>query len=133
LLIERALQIDNQQSTISNRKDCHDFCGKNPQQRRSVWQQAPAARARALAAAVHPVVEGYGAAGVPGLSPGVRPDGRERRSGRLGALRVRAIAHMPLGIFLADPVHDRRIGFGDFAGQPVWRKCRANSGISSDA
>ncbi len=24
------------------------------------------------------------------------------------------------GIFLADPVHDRRIGFGDFYGQPVW-------------
>src|SRR5215475_14301628 len=24
------------------------------------------------------------------------------------------------GIFLADPVHDRRIGFGDFLGQPVW-------------
>jgi benzoyl-CoA 2,3-dioxygenase component B len=26
------------------------------------------------------------------------------------------------GIFLADPVHDRRIGFGDFAGQPVWQE-----------
>src|SRR5438128_4670460 len=26
------------------------------------------------------------------------------------------------GIFLADPVHDRRIGFGDFAGQPVWHE-----------
>jgi benzoyl-CoA 2,3-dioxygenase component B len=25
------------------------------------------------------------------------------------------------GIFLADPVHDRRIGFGDFMGQPVWQ------------
>ena len=25
------------------------------------------------------------------------------------------------GIFLADPVHDRRIGFGDFFGQPVWQ------------
>ncbi len=26
------------------------------------------------------------------------------------------------GIFLADPVHDRRIGFGDFFGQPVWNE-----------
>jgi benzoyl-CoA 2,3-dioxygenase component B len=26
------------------------------------------------------------------------------------------------GIFLADPVHDRRIGFGDFYGQPVWQE-----------
>ena len=26
------------------------------------------------------------------------------------------------GIFLADPVHDRRIGFGDFLGQPVWQE-----------
>jgi len=25
------------------------------------------------------------------------------------------------GIFLADPVHDRRIGFGDFFGRPVWQ------------
>ncbi len=25
------------------------------------------------------------------------------------------------GIFLADPVHDRRIGFGDFLGRPVWQ------------
>jgi len=26
------------------------------------------------------------------------------------------------GIFLADPVHDRRIGFGDLMGQPVWQE-----------
>ena len=26
------------------------------------------------------------------------------------------------GIFLADPVHDRRIGFGDFMGSPVWQE-----------
>src|SRR6476469_10675598 len=26
------------------------------------------------------------------------------------------------GIFLADPVHDRRIGFGDFKGQPAWQE-----------
>jgi benzoyl-CoA 2,3-dioxygenase component B len=26
------------------------------------------------------------------------------------------------GIFLADPEHDRRIGFGDFFGQPVWQE-----------
>jgi len=26
------------------------------------------------------------------------------------------------GIFLADPVHDRRIGFGDFFGHPVWQE-----------
>ena len=26
------------------------------------------------------------------------------------------------GIILADPVHDRRIGFGDFAGHPVWQE-----------
>ncbi len=26
------------------------------------------------------------------------------------------------GIFLADPVHDRRIGFGDFLGSPVWQE-----------
>ncbi len=26
------------------------------------------------------------------------------------------------GIFLADPVHDRRIGFGDLLGQPVWQE-----------
>ena len=26
------------------------------------------------------------------------------------------------GIFLADPVHDRRIGFGDFLGNPVWQE-----------
>src|ERR1044072_6679605 len=26
------------------------------------------------------------------------------------------------GIFLADPVRDRRIGFGDLAGQPVWQE-----------
>ncbi len=26
------------------------------------------------------------------------------------------------GIFLADPVHERRIGFGDFMGNPVWQE-----------
>jgi benzoyl-CoA 2,3-dioxygenase component B len=26
------------------------------------------------------------------------------------------------GIFLAEPVHDRRIGFGDFLGKPVWQE-----------
>ena len=26
------------------------------------------------------------------------------------------------GIFLADPVHDRKIGFGDFYGQDVWQE-----------
>ena len=26
------------------------------------------------------------------------------------------------GIFLADPVHDRKIGFGDFMGEPVWQE-----------
>src|SRR5262249_56039951 len=26
------------------------------------------------------------------------------------------------GIFLAEPVHDRRMGFGDFSGQPVWQE-----------
>jgi benzoyl-CoA 2,3-dioxygenase component B len=26
------------------------------------------------------------------------------------------------GIFLADPLHDRTIGFGDFFGQPVWQE-----------
>src|SRR6266705_2410021 len=26
------------------------------------------------------------------------------------------------GIFLADPIHDRKIGFGDFLGQPVWQE-----------
>ncbi|HSL23547.1 MAG TPA: benzoyl-CoA 2,3-epoxidase subunit BoxB [Vicinamibacterales bacterium] len=26
------------------------------------------------------------------------------------------------GIFLADPVHDRRVGFGDFFGRPVWQE-----------
>ena len=26
------------------------------------------------------------------------------------------------GIFLADPVHDRRIGFGDFFGKEVWQE-----------
>src|SRR5687767_7491007 len=26
------------------------------------------------------------------------------------------------GIFLAEPTHDRRIGFGDFLGQPVWQE-----------
>jgi benzoyl-CoA 2,3-epoxidase subunit B len=26
------------------------------------------------------------------------------------------------GIFLADPIHDRSIGFGDFFGQPVWQE-----------
>ena len=26
------------------------------------------------------------------------------------------------GIFLADPIHDRTIGFGDFFGQPVWQE-----------
>ncbi len=26
------------------------------------------------------------------------------------------------GIFLADPMHDRKIGFGDFYGQPVWQE-----------
>src|SRR5882762_3889153 len=26
------------------------------------------------------------------------------------------------GIFLADPVHERKIGFGDFFGQPVWQE-----------
>src|SRR3954464_12645949 len=26
------------------------------------------------------------------------------------------------GIFLADPLPDRRIGFGDFFGQPVWQE-----------
>src|SRR4026207_1688240 len=32
------------------------------------------------------------------------------------------------GIFLADPVHDRRIGFGDFSGHPVWHGGRSDSG-----
>ena len=60
-------------------------------------QQAAAARARALAAAVHPVVEGHGAAGLPGLPPGLRAHRDQRRSGRLGALRVREAAGVPLG------------------------------------
>src|SRR5260221_13347275 len=29
------------------------------------------------------------------------------------------------GIFLADPVHERTIGFGDFFGQPVWQEVPA--------
>ena len=40
----------------------------------------------------------------------------------LGALRVREAAGYRWGIFLADPVHDRRIGFGDFMGNPVWQE-----------
>src|SRR3954468_9184024 len=31
------------------------------------------------------------------------------------------------GIFLADPVHDRSIGFGDFMGQPVWQEVPGES------
>ncbi len=95
---------------------------QNPEQRRSVEQQAAAARARALAAEVHPVVDGHGTAGVPGLPPGLRPDGGQRRSVGLGALRVREAAGVSLGHLPRRPVHDRRIGFGDFFGQPVWQE-----------
>jgi len=37
------------------------------------------------------------------------------------------------GIFLADPIADRSIGFGDSFGQPVWQQSPANSARSSAA
>ena len=62
----------------------HDLSRTDPQQRRPLEQQAAAARARALAAEVHPVVARHGAAGVPGLPPGLRAHGGQRRSRRAG-------------------------------------------------
>ena len=43
------------------------------------------------------MVEGHGAAGVPGLSPGLRSDGGQRRSVRVGAFRIREAAGVSLG------------------------------------
>ena len=40
----------------------------------------------------------------------------------MGALRVREAARVSVGIFLAEPTADRRIGFGDFFGRPVWQE-----------
>ena len=37
------------------------------------------------------------------------------------------------GIFLADPTHDRRIGFGDSSASPSGRTCRASSAASCAA
>ena len=74
-----------------------DLRREDPEQRQPLRQQAPAARARALAAEVHPVVEGDGAAGLPGLPPGLRAHRDQRRPRRVGALRVREAAGIPVG------------------------------------
>ena len=37
------------------------------------------------------------------------------------------------GKFLAEPTHDRRIGFGDFKGQPVWQEVPGEFRTSSAA
>ena len=83
---------------------------------------APAARARVVAAEVRRVVEGDG--------PGRRsrtttstcaPRSRSSRT----AGRTSVTCKMPdyrWGIFLADAEPDRRIGFGDHLGEPVWQE-----------
>ena len=67
---------------------------------------------------VHPVVEGHGPAGLPGLPPGLRADRGQRRSLRVGALRVRQAAGIPVGHLSrrsrARPAHRLR----RFHGQP---------------
>ena len=77
-------------------RSIHDFRDES-QQRRPRRQQAPAARARALAAEVPRVVARHGAAGLPGLPPGLSAHGDQRRCRRLGALRLREAARVPLG------------------------------------
>ncbi|MFN8547352.1 MAG: benzoyl-CoA 2,3-epoxidase subunit BoxB [Candidatus Eisenbacteria bacterium] len=49
------------------------------------------------------------------------PHRDQRGDRRVGALRLRQDAGLPLGIFLTDPEPDRRIGFGDHYGEPVWQ------------
>ena len=112
---------------ISDREDS--------EQRQPVRQQAAAARARALAAELHRVVERHGA------RRGSRTTTRSTCAPR-SASTPTGWAHfdyvkMPdyrWGIFLAEPVHDRRIGFGDFYGPAgVAGGARASSATSSAA
>ena len=88
-----------------------------------VERQAPAARARAVAAEIHPVVAGHGAAGLPGPRPGLPAHGGQRRPRGLGALRLREDARLPLGHLPRRSGRTiARIGFGDNFGQPVWHE-----------
>ena len=80
------------------RRTEHVFRREDPEQRRPVRQQAPAARARALAAEVPPVVARHGAAGVSGLPPVLRVHRDQRRSPTVGALRGHQAAGISVGI-----------------------------------
>ena len=93
------------------------------QQRRPVRQQAAAAGARALAARVPRLVARHGAAGVPGLA--TRSTCAPRSASTPPGWAHFDYVKLPeyrWGIFLAEPTPDRRIGFGDFKGQPVWQE-----------
>src|SRR3954465_14591832 len=74
-----------------------DLQRAHSKQRRSREQQAPAARARTLAAEVSAMVARDGAARLSGLPPGVLADGNQRRRERLGALRLREATRLPVG------------------------------------
>ena len=122
------------QSVPDERGKVNDLCREDPEQRQPLRQQAAAARARALAAEVHPVVEGHGAAGLPGLPPGLRPHRDQRRPGRVGALRVREAARVPLGHLprRSDPRSQDRLRRFLRPGRSG-RRCRASSATSCAA
>ena len=71
---------------LNQRGNQDDFRREDSEQRQPVRQQASAARARALAAEVHPVVDGDGPAGIPGLPPGLRAHRDQRRPRRAGRI-----------------------------------------------
>ena len=75
----------------------HDLERAHPEQRRPRRQQAAAARAGALAARLSRLVARHGAARVPGQPPGLPAHRHQRRRRRLGALRLRQAAGIPLG------------------------------------
>ena len=57
---------------------------------------------------------------------GLPPNGDQRRSRRLGAVRLREDAGLPVGHLPGPAGRDRRINFGVNKGQPRGRTCRAN-------
>ena len=69
---------------------------RDPEQRSPRGRQAPAARARGVAAELHPLVARDGPVGLPGR-PRVPAHRDRRRLRRLGALRLRQDARLPLG------------------------------------
>ena len=99
-----------------------DYPGADPEQCRSRRQPHAAARARALAAALPRLVARDGAERVRNATTSIcAPRSRSIREGwaRFGMVQM---PEYRWGIFLAEPVPDRRIGFGDAMGEPVWQQ-----------